>query len=67
MTTYDQIELVAGPMCGLKTKWPFPDREALLRCPNGNVLYRLEKGDTGKAVYVYPGKQPERPLVPLRP
>lgn len=50
------IELVGGPLCGSKTKWPHPDLRATLRCPTGYVEYAMEihKGQkTGKALHVF--------------
>jgi len=40
------VELVAGPGCGMKVKWPHPDRMAQINIGRGDTaLYRLEQGD----------------------
>lgn len=39
------VELIAGPGCGMKVKWPHPDRGAVIGTPQGPALYELEQGD----------------------
>lgn len=37
-------ELVAGPLCGMKVKWPHPDKRGSFRYPHGFAVYEIEKG-----------------------
>jgi len=53
---HGMVELVAGPGCGMKVKWPHPDKVAAVTTAGGVVDYELEQGGTSA--------HPHHPKVP---